>query len=132
MRQVRRPRRDDDLGSAVVEFTLVSALVSFVFLAVVQLAVVVHVRNTLVDCAGDGARFGALAGNGPQLAVQRTQQLVTADLSARYAQDVSAGTEDVGGVPTVVVRVRAPLPVIGLFGVGSGLSVAGHAMAERP
>ena len=116
----------------MVEFTLVSALVSLVFLAVVQLAVVVHVRNTLVDCAGDGARFGALAGNGPQFAVQRTRQLVTADLSARYAQDISAGTEDVGGVPTVVVRVRAPLPVIGLFGAGSGLSVAGHAMAERP
>jgi len=127
-----RRRRHDDRGSAVVEFTLVSALVTFLFLAVVQLAVVVHVRNTLVDCAGDGARFGALAGNGPQSAVQRTQQLVTADLSTRYAQDVSAGYETVDGVATVVVRVRAPLPVAGLFGVGSVLSATGHAVAERP
>jgi TadE-like protein len=126
----RRPR--GDRGSAVVEFTLVSALVTFLFLAVVQLAVVVHVRNTLVDCAGDGARFGALAGNGPQFAVQRTRQLVEADLSARYSQDVSAGYETVDGIATVVVRVRAPLPVAGLFGVGSTLSVAGHAVAERP
>jgi hypothetical protein len=111
---------------------LVGTLATFVFVAVVQLAVVLHVRNTLIDCASDGARYGALADRTPQDGARRARALIGEDLSARYAQDVSAGTERVDGMPTVVVRVRAPLPVVGLLGVGRVLSVTGHALSERP
>ena len=55
-----------------------------------------------------------------------------ADLSDRYAQDVSAGVEQVDGLTTVVVRVRAPLPVAGLLGVGRVVQVSGHAVQEVP
>jgi TadE-like protein len=114
-----------------VEFVLFSILVSTLFLAVVQLAVAVHVRNTLTDCAADGARFGALAGNGPDLALRRTRELIAADLSPGYAGDLSAGYESVAGVATLVVRVRAPIPVLGLLGVGSAITATGHAVVER-
>ena len=121
-----------DPGAAIVDFALVSGLLTLVFVAVVQLAVVVHVRNTLADCASEGARLGALADSDPQAGVERTRQLITADLSGRYAADVSSVRETVAGLDTVVIRVRAPLPVVGLFGLGRVITVEGHALAERP
>jgi len=115
-------RRRPDRGAAVVDFVLVGTLATLIFVGVVQLAVVLHVRNTLIDCASDGARYGA----------SRAAALITQDLSAGYARDVTAGVENVGGLPTVVVRVRAPLPVLGLLGVGRVVTVTGHALAEGP
>jgi len=111
---------------------LVGVLLSLLLLAVLQLTVSLHVRATLVDCAGEGARFAALAGNDPAAGERRARELITADLSEAYAQDVSAGREVVEGLDTVVVRVRAPLPVLGLLGVGEVVRVEGHARAETP
>lgn len=119
-----------DRGAAIVDFVLVSALLTLVFVGVVQFAVVVHVRTTLVDCASEGARVAALAGATPEDGVARTRDLITRDLSAGYAGDVTAGRESFGGLDTVVVTVRAPLPVVGLLGVGRAVTVKGHAVAE--
>lgn len=125
-----RSRRPGDAGVAVVDFVLVGTLVTFVFLGVVQVATVLHVRNTLIDCASEGARFGALAGSDLDSGVNRTRELITADLSTTYAGDVTARTVTLDGLQTVEVRVRAPLPVIGLFGVGRVVTATGHAVAE--
>jgi Flp pilus assembly protein TadG len=119
-------------GSAVADFALVAALLTLLFVAVVQVAVVLHVRNTLVDCASEGARYGALADRTPEAGAQRARELITADLSARFARDVAAGRERFAGLDTVVVRVRAPLPVLGLLGGGRAITVEGHAMLESP
>lgn len=124
-------RRDADRGSAVVDFALVGALTTLLFVALVQLGVVLHVRNTLVDCASEGARQGALADRTPADAAAWARALITADLTNGYARQVEAGYETVDGLDTVVVRVEAPLPVIGLFGTGRVLSVSGHALRER-
>ena len=56
---MRRRRLDpayDDGGSAVVDFTLVGILLTFLFLALLQLGLALHVRNTLVASAAEGAR----------------------------------------------------------------------------
>jgi hypothetical protein len=116
----------------VVDFVLVGALLSLIFVALVQLAVVLHVRNTLIDCASDGARWGALADRTPADGAERARLLITQDLSGRYAGDVEAGGEQVDGLATVVVRVRAPLPLLGLLGAGRVLVVSGHALREGP
>jgi Flp pilus assembly protein TadG len=132
----RRPgTRQTDRGSAVVDFALVGALLSLVFLSIVQLALVVHVRNTLVDCAAEGARYGARADRAPVDAVGRTQALVASELSAGYAARVagriSVGEVDRDGALAVEVRMSAPLPVVGLAGPSGLLTVSGHAYAER-
>ncbi|WP_306298850.1 TadE/TadG family type IV pilus assembly protein, partial [Cellulomonas iranensis] len=57
--------RLDDAGAAVVDFTLVGGLVVVLFVAVVQLALVQHVRNTCVDAAAEGARYAAHVGRAP-------------------------------------------------------------------
>ncbi len=87
-------------------------------------------RNTLVDAAGEGARVGALVGRDGGDARARTEELVSSALSDRLAQDVSATTEHIDGVQTVVVTVRAPLPVLGLVGP-RWLEVTGHAVDEK-
>ena len=45
----------------MVDFVLVGALLTLFFLAIVQLTLVLHVRNTLIDAAASGARYGTLA-----------------------------------------------------------------------
>ncbi|MDM8083809.1 pilus assembly protein [Cellulomonas cellasea] len=117
-------------GSAIVDFVLVGALTSLLFAAVLQLALVQHVRNTLVDCAAEGARYAALADRSEEDGAERTRALVTAALSADYAQDVTARRAEVDGLDVVEVRITAPLPVAGLLGPGRGLTVVGHALAE--
>ena len=42
-------------------------------LAVVQLALALHVRNTVIDAAAEGARFASLAGSSPADGVARTR-----------------------------------------------------------
>lgn len=77
-------------------------------------------------------RFGALADRDPAAGAALARDLVVADLSPAYARSVTADTETFDGVPTVVVRVRAPLPLVGLLGVGRVLTVSGHAVVEGP
>ena len=118
-------------GSGVVDFVLVSVLVSVLFLAVFQVGLALYVRNTIVSCASEGARFGARADADPRVGAARTRELIGSSLSARFAQDVSAEVVDAGGVQVVAVRVRAPLPVLGPFGPDSGFDLVGRAFLER-
>lgn len=119
-----------DGGSAVVDFALVGGLLTLLFAAVLQLGIAMYVHNMLVSCAAEGARSAARADRDPQDAVGQTQALVAQTLTPAYAHDVSAGEETVGGVRAVVVRVRAPLPLFGLFGPSRVMQATGHAFAE--
>jgi len=121
----------DETGSAVVEFTLVGVLLTMLTLAVIQLGLALHIRNTVLDAAAEGARFAALADNVPADGVARTEQLITEAIGADYATDVQVGTGQWMGHPAVTITVRTTLPVIGLIGVGGGLEVAGHAAIEQ-
>ncbi|MBX3098257.1 MAG: pilus assembly protein [Salinibacterium sp.] len=119
----------DDRGSAVAEFVMVSALLTVLTLAVLQLGLALLVRNTLVDAAAEGARFGALADNSRRDGVDRAVDLIATALGPDYAGDVSASTGSYLGQPAIIVTVRAPLPLVGLIGP-SALEVSGHAAVE--
>jgi hypothetical protein len=126
----RPSRRGRESGSAVADFAMVSGLVSLLFVAVFQVGLALHVRNTLISCASEGARVGARAGADPADGVARTRQLIGQSLSSRFAQDVTAGVVEVDGVRVVAVRVTAPLPVLGPLGPDRALDVVGHAFLE--
>ena len=117
-------------GSAVVDFVMVGALVSLVFMSVVQLALVLHVRNTLTDAAATGARYGTLADRSAQDGIDRTAALIDGSLGARYAGDVTSSEQTVDGSRLLEITVRAPLPILGLVGPDGGIEVRGHA-AQR-
>jgi Flp pilus assembly protein TadG len=120
----------DDAGSAVVESALVLVLVAVLFAALLQIGFVLHVRNTLVASAAEGARYGANADRTPEDGATWARTLITDALGDRYAGDVTAGYETVGGVATVVVVVRAPVPLLGPLGIADSLEVRGHAYEE--
>ena len=130
MRRRRSNRLLDDSGSAVVDFTLVGILLTFLFVALLQLGLALHVRNTLVASAAEGARWGANADRTPADGAAVTRQLIRDSLADSFADDVTSGTETVDGVTTVVIRVEARLPVFGLLGPPRAISVRGHAMEE--
>ena len=119
-----------DEGSAPAEFVMVGALLAFLTLAVVQLALTLHIRNTVLDAAAEGARFGALADNRPADAVSRTTELIERAIGPEFARDVDVDEVRWMGAPAVVVTVRTTLPLIGLLGVDRALEVQGHAVRE--
>lgn len=121
-----------DAGSAVAEFVMVVSLLTVLTLSVMQLALALHIRNTVLDAAAEGARFAALADSGPADGVARTRDLITAALGPAYARDVEAVYGSYGGHPSAEVRVVAPLPLLGLLGPDRGLEVVGHAAVESP
>ena len=120
----------DDAGSAPVEFVLVGVLLTFLTLAVLQLALALHVRNTVLDAAAEGARFGALADNDPRDAAPRTAELIATAVGADYARDIEVREGTWMGAPAVIVTVRTTLPLAGFLGVDRALEVEGHAVLE--
>jgi len=127
---VARLRLTDEEGSAAAEFVMVAALLTVLTLSVIQLGLALFIRNTVVDAAAEGARFGALADNSASDGVARAEDLITSALGPGYARDVTANTGSYLGHPAVIVTVHAPLPLIGLVGLENGLEVSGHAAVE--
>jgi Flp pilus assembly protein TadG len=123
-------RLRDDRGSAPAEFVMVGALLTIVTLSVMQLGLALHIRNTVLDAASEGARFAALADNDLADGVQRTHDLIETALGTGYAQNISAGYGAYRGQPATIVTVRTPFPLIGLVGIEDGMEVEGHAARE--
>ncbi len=120
----------DQHGSAVVDFVLVLVVVVPLFLGIAQVALVLHVRNTLASAASEGARYAATYDRGPEDGAARTRAAVASVLSPRLVTRVSAAGTRVDGFPGVVVRVRARVPALGVWGPAVELSVDGHAVEE--
>lgn len=72
------------------------------------------------------------------VAAMQTTRCVEESLSKSYAKQITASaptvTDSAGGTIRVVeVRVDSPLPLVGLFGLGSQvLHAQGDALQERP
>jgi hypothetical protein len=130
IRRWRWPPEDSQRGSVLAEFVMVAAVLTALTLAVLQLALALHIRNTVLDAAAEGARYAALADSGLDQGAARSRDLITAALGPSYASDVSASYVDLAGQPGVRVRVVAPLPLFGLLGMSRGLEVDGHAAVE--
>ena len=117
-------------GAAVVDFVLVSLVLVPLVLGLVQVALVLHVRNTLTAAATEGARYAATVDRQPQDGVTRTRAQIAGALADRFAGEVAASDVSIGGVAAVEVRVHATVPPLGLWGPGISLEVAGHAVRE--
>jgi Flp pilus assembly protein TadG len=128
--RIRNDGLRDDTGSAVVEFVLVGVLLTVLTLSVIQLGLALLIRNTVLDAASEGARYGALADNSIGDGVDRTRDLITTALGAGYAKDITVARGSYDGYPADIVTVKTPLPLIGLIGIPNGLEVHGHAAIE--
>jgi len=108
----------------------VVGLLTLVTLSVLQLGFALHIRNTLLDAAAEGARFSALADNTADDGVARTRELITTAVGANYAGGIEAESTSYLGSPATAITVTAPLPVLGLIGIADGIEVVGHAARE--
>jgi Flp pilus assembly protein TadG len=123
-----RSRADD--GSAVVDFVLVLVVLVPLFLGIVHVALVLHVRNTLTSAAAEGARYAATVDRPLEAGVHRTRTQISAAVASRFAREVTASQTSLDGVPVVRVDVAAEVPPLGLWGPAVRLAVSGHAMEE--
>lgn len=108
---------------------LVGALVVFLALGVIQLALVLHVRNTLMACASEGAHVGALADRDTDDAEARAGALARGALGRDVV--VRAEETETAGAVVLEVTVTTPGPALGLWGAGT-ISVTAHAIEESP
>ena len=119
-----------DGGAAVADFVLVSALVTLLFLAVFQVGLALHIRNTLIACASEGARYGARADREPGDGVARAQQLIRASLADRYADDVRPTPRPPEGVAWCGAGARPRCRCWGRW-APTACSRCGHAPSRR-
>ena len=115
----------------MVDFVLVLLLLLPLVMGVLQLALVLHVRNTLASAASEGARYAAVAGSSPQLGEAKIREQVGAALSADFARDVVVRPAEVGGAPGYEAVIVADVPVLGLGGPAVQVRVTGQAVAEE-
>jgi Flp pilus assembly protein TadG len=127
-------RSDDERGSAVVEFVLVSLLIVMLLLAVLQVAVYVHVRNVVTASAQEGARYAANADVDSTAGAGRTVEVVARATSEQTAAGLVCGsTEEVDGtgLTLVVVRCSGSVPsLLAVLGNLLPLEVTGRAVKE--
>ena len=109
---------------------LVSLVLVPLVLGLVQVGLVLHVRNTLTAAATEGARYGATVDRTPADGAARTRSQIDDAVASRFAQQVTGSRSTVHGVPTVVVTVKAVVPPLGLWGPGVDLTVSGHGVEE--
>jgi Flp pilus assembly protein TadG len=119
-------------GAAVVDFVLVLVLLIPLFLGVLQVALVLFVRNTVASAASEGARYAATLDRDPRDGAARTRTQISDVLAGRYAQGVSAHEVTNDGAPAVEVTVHVVVPALGLGGPSVAFDVSGHAMEEQP
>lgn len=117
-------------GSAVVDFVLVVVVLVPLFLGILQLALVLHVRNTLTSAASEGARYAATSDRGPADGAAKTREQIGGVLGPSYDDHVVARVIAIGGAPGVEVVVSATVPALGLGGLAIDLTVRGTAIEE--
>jgi Flp pilus assembly protein TadG len=128
---VGSPGSHNERGSAVVDFVLVMMVLIPLVLGILQVALVLHVRNTLTAAASEGARYGATLDREPDDGAARTRSAIQGALADRFARDITAVGEPVSGSPGVRVTVHAEVPALGLWGPGMSITATGHAVEER-
>ncbi|HLN77892.1 MAG TPA: TadE family protein [Nocardioidaceae bacterium] len=127
---MRGPGRAGERGSAVVDFVLVLVVLVPLFLGILQVALVLHVRNTLTSAASEGARYAATVDRPLEAGVERTRSQITGAVAGRFARNVTASETVYDGVPVVRVDVLATVPPLGIWGPGVEVAVSGHAFEE--
>jgi Flp pilus assembly protein TadG len=128
---MRRAGARRESGSAVVDFVLVLVVLVPLVLGILQVALVLFVRNTLTSAASEGARYAATVDRPLDAGAARTREQITGALAGRFARDVSAHAVTVHGAPGVRVDVVADVPPLGLWGPAVRLTVSGHAIEEE-
>ncbi len=121
-----REQLRSDHGSAVAESVMVMSLLAILFAAILQFGLIIHVRNTVIDAASAGARYGALGDRTPADGAVRAQELLSTSVPGGTSAEVGYAINE-GTVPMVTVTVRTQMPMIGFITGPVEVEATGHA-----
>ncbi|QCC78625.1 pilus assembly protein [Nocardioides daphniae] len=99
-------------------------------LGVMQLALVLHVRNTVALAASEGARHAAAWESTPSDGLVRTRDQWTGAVAERFVKATRIEVTDFAGTPAYRVEVDVAVPALGLGGPAVAFTVAGNAVIE--
>lgn len=105
------PRNDS--GAIVAESAMIIALVTLLCGTILQLGVIIHTRNTMIDAAAAGARHAALADRTLTDGQQRTTSLLTSTIPNAATADIAI-SQDTDG-ERITVTISHQLPVLGFI-----------------
>lgn len=111
----------------MVEFLLTALLVVTVALGLIQLALTIHVKNTLMACAAEGARVAAREAWEPVDGAQRARECARDSVAVEAT--ATTARVDVGGQQGVSVTITGDAPVLGVWQVGR-VSATARALDE--
>jgi Flp pilus assembly protein TadG len=113
-----------------VDFVMILVVLLPMFAALLQLSLVLHVRNTLSSAAAEGARRAAVTGATPEDGTAKAAEQIVGTLNAKYAEGIDIRRTTIGGVPAYEVVITAEVPALGIGGPAIALEVSGNAIIE--
>ncbi|WP_239455343.1 TadE/TadG family type IV pilus assembly protein [Nocardioides gilvus] len=114
----------------MVDFVLVTVLLVPLVLGIMQVALVMYVRNTVALAASEGARHAAAWESTPQEGLDRARDQWAAAISSRFVTGSRIETVDVNGVAVHRVVAEVVVPALGLGGPTVEFEVSGSALVE--
>ena len=124
-----RVGRTED-GTAVVDFVLVMVLLVPLVLGIVQLALVLYVRNTVARAASEGARHAAAWESTPTEGLLRAREQWSGAVAERFVASSRIEVVEFAGAPAYRVVVDVAVPALGLGGPAVTFRVSGNAVIE--
>ncbi|WP_101523809.1 TadE/TadG family type IV pilus assembly protein [Nocardioides houyundeii] len=126
----RTPGHRGEQGAAVVDFVLVLVILLPLFLGILQLALVLHVRNTMASAAAEGARYAATWQSSPEDGIAKARAQIEGVVSQDFAADPTIEVVDIDGAPAYRMTIDVTVPTLGLGGPGVSFQVSGNAIIE--
>jgi hypothetical protein len=126
-----RRRRATERGAAVVDFVLILLVLLPLVIGILQLALVLHVRNTLASAAAEGARHAAVVGSSPEAGEAKIWEFIGDTVSEKFVRTVDVRADTIDGALGYESVVEVDIPILGLGGPGVPVRVTGHAIAEQ-
>lgn len=114
----------------MVDFVLILVVLVPIFLGILQLALVLHVRNTGAAAAAEGARAAAAQGARPEDGVARARDQLAGVVADRFVRGTRMQAVQVEGMPAYRLVIDMTVPALGLGGPSVSFSVSGNAVLE--
>lgn len=96
-------------GSIIAESAMIIALITVLCATILQLGVIIHTRNTMIDAASAGARHAALADRSMADGEDRAVHLLTNSIPHAETANVAINRDASGELITVTIDHQLPI-----------------------
>jgi len=99
-------------------------------LGILQVALVMHVRNTVSSALAEGARFAATWEATPQDGVAKARAQYAAAIDPAFVAEPQVELVTIDGAPAYRMSAEVAVPALGLGGPRVSFTVSGNAILE--